>query len=249
MRLLIVSFIMVLGACSTNTLKTNFGTQNPMGHAKWTTLLQQFVNEKGQVDYSGFVNSKALLQVYLDELIKNKPTGNWSKNAQIAYWINLYNAFTIKLVTDNYPVESIKDIKKGLPFINSVWDIKLIDFGNEKIDLNHVEHSILRKHFEEPRIHFAINCASFSCPRLLNEAYTAEKLEQQLALMTKDFLGDTEKNKITVNEIKLSKIFNWFKGDFTKNGSLIDFLNKYAPAAISESAKVSYLDYDWSLNE
>lgn len=249
MRLLIVSFILILGACSTNTLKTNFGTQNPTDHAKWTNLLQQYVNEKGQVDYSGFVNSKALLQIYLDELVKNKPADNWSKNAQIAYWINLYNAFTIKLVADNYPVESIKAIKNGLPFINSVWDIKLIDFGNEKIDLNHVEHSILRKHFDEPRIHFAINCASFSCPRLLNEAYTAGKLEQQLALMTKDFLGDTEKNKITINEIKLSKIFNWFKGDFTKNGSLIDFLNKYAPITINESAKVSFLDYDWSLNE
>ncbi len=229
--------------------KIQYGKANPVNHQTWDDLLQKHVTEQGNVNYKGFIADTVLLNQYLNQLTKNKPTNNWSEKAQLAYWINVYNAFTVKLIVDNYPLASIKDIKKGIPFISSVWDIKFIEFDEETIDLNKVEHGILRKQFNEPRIHFAINCASFSCPRLLNKAYTAEKLEQQLTFMTKDFLNDPKRNRLTEKEVQLSKIFSWFKGDFTKQGTLVEFLNQYAPVKIADNANISHLDYNWQLNE
>ena len=102
---------------------------------------------------------------------------------------------------------------------------------------------------EEPRIHFAINCASFSCPRLFNGAYTASQMEEQLQKATIEFINDPSKNKIEKNKVQLSKIFRWFKGDFTKNGSLIDYVNRYSDIEISKTSKIGYLMYDWGLNE
>ena len=116
------------------------------------------------------------------------------------------------------------------------------------MSLNQIEHDILRK-MKEPRIHFAIVCASKSCPKLLNEAYTPSKLDLQLTLATEEFLSDETKNNLAANNIQISKIFKWFSEDFTTNGSLIDFLNLYASIEISQNAKKSYLDYNWDLNE
>jgi len=253
---LLMACCICIFACNTQTPKTlktpnqvQYGNKNPLNHQIWTDLLQKHVSSKGKVNYQGFVADTTLLQHYLNQLTQNKPTNSWSKNAQLAYWINVYNAFTVKLIVDNYPVASIKDIKKGIPFISTVWDIKFIEFENETIDLNKVEHGILRKKFDEPRIHFAVNCASFSCPRLLNEAFVAEKLEQQLSQMTIHFLNDHEKNRFTKNEIQLSKIFKWFRSDFTKQGSLIKFLNQYAPVKIDINANINYLNYNWQLND
>jgi len=247
-----VLLINTLLFCNCNNqykLKNNFGNENPIEHTEWTALLQQYVNKEGMVNYKGFIKDSMKLNNYLKILTSNIPNNNWSKNAQLAYWINVYNAFTVKLVADNYPIESIKDIKKGIPFISSVWDVKFIPINNELIDLNEVEHGILRKQFNEPRIHFAINCASISCPPLLNEAYGAESLEAQLAKMSKAFLTDKNRNIITENELQLSKIFNWFKGDFVKEQSLIEFLNLYAPIKISNNATIEHLPYNWQLNE
>jgi len=176
--LVLCGYLVCMLACNSSAPSiVNYGQDNPINHQAWTNLLQKHVSQKGNVNYSGFVTDKAELEKYLNHLTQNKPTNSWSEKAQLAYWINVYNAFTVKLIVDNYPVASIKDIKKGIPFISTVWDIKFIEFNNETIDLNKVEHGILRKQFDEPRIHFAINCASFSCPRLLNEAYTAEKYQ------------------------------------------------------------------------
>jgi len=248
--LILNCYLLCMLACnSSESSKLEYGQSNPVDHQAWTSLLQKHVSPKGNVNYASFVTDKAQLEKYLNQLTQNKPNNNWSEKAQLAYWINVYNAFTVKLIVDNYPVASIKDIKKGIPFISTVWDIKFIEFEDETMDLNKVEHGILRKQFDEPRIHFAVNCASFSCPRLLNEAYTAEKLEAQLAQMTKDFLSDTQKNQLSENEIKLSKIFKWFKGDFTKQGTLIEFLNQYASVKIAPDANISHLDYSWDLNE
>jgi len=107
----------------------------------------------------------------------------------------------------------------------------------------------LRKEFEEPRIHFAINCASVSCAPLLNEAFVASKIDAQLEKVAKTFVNDKTRNKIAANTVQISSLFSWFKGDFTKNGSVIDFLNKYSSVKISPNAKVSHLDYNWNLNE
>jgi hypothetical protein len=115
-------------------------------------------------------------------------------------------------------------------------------------DLSTIEHKILRKDFEEPRIHFAIVCASKSCPRLLNEAYEPEKLEEQLSLQARNFVDDNSKNEIETMEIRISSIFKWFKKDFTRNGSIQEFVSSYSERDFSNSSKVKYLHYDWSLN-
>lgn len=212
-----------------------------MSHDKWNALLQKNVSKSGNVNYKAFQKDSKELQAYLTELSANVPTKSWSKNATLAYWINAYNAYTVKLILDNYPTKSIKDI-------NDPWGKKFISLGNKKYSLEQIEHEILRK-MEEPRIHFAINCASFSCPNLLNEAYTEAKLEKQLVAVSKSFINDKTKNTITANKIEISKIFDWFSGDFKKKGSVIDFLNQYSTVKISSKANVNYKDYNWSLNE
>ena len=218
-------------------------------HDMWDSLLQKHVNEIGLVDYEGFVQDKAALETYLDKLSMNPPEGaQWTEVDKLAYWINAYNAFTVKLIVDNYPTSSIKDIKKGIPFINSVWDIKFFQIANLKMDLTTIEHGILRKVFDEPRIHFAINCASMSCPNLYDQAYTSDKLNEQLDFVTRQFINDQNKNVLSPDKIQISKIFAWFKSDFTENGSLIDFINRYSVIKISSSATIDHLDYDWSLN-
>jgi hypothetical protein len=222
----------------------------PISHELWDSLVQKYVSEDGKVNYKGFIQDSVLFNSYLSLLKNNHPNDkNWSKKEQLAYWINAYNAFTVKLIVDHYPVKSIKNIKNGLPFINSVWDIKFIKIEGATYDLNNLEHSILRSKFDEPRSHFAINCASVSCPNLRNEAYTAALLEDQLTEQAKLFLNNPVKNKISADKIELSKIFSWFRKDFKKKGSLIDFLNNYAPVKINKNAEIDYLDYDWNLNE
>jgi len=230
-------------------LFTFLGDINPVQHGEWDALVKKHVAQDGMVDYAGFVKDKKVLQHYLDYLSTHQPTAKWSKSEKLAYWINVYNAFTVKLIVDHYPVKSIKDIKKGIPFINSVWDIPFIPMGKEKVDLNYIEHSILRKEFKDPRIHAAINCASFSCPLLRNEAYTAHQIDEQLEDAMRKFVNDSQRNQVDKSSVKISKIFSWFSGDFRLNGaSVIDYLNKYAKKSIDSNAKMDYLDYDWELN-
>lgn len=226
------------------------GNADPISHAQWDALLQKHVRSDGLVDYKGFLSDSTALNEYLDLLSKYHPNDdNWSSDEQIAYWINAYNAFTIKLITDHYPVKSIKDIKSGIAFVNSVWDIKFINIESRTYDLNEIEHGILRRYFDEPRIHFAINCASISCPKLQRYAFTAEHLDAQLTATAKEFLADPDKNIIRSGDIHISPIFNWFRKDFVKNGNLINFLNQYSPIIINENAKVRNTEYDWALND
>jgi len=154
-------------------------------------------------------------------------------------------------VLRHYPVKSIKDIgsKVQIPFVNSCWDIAFIPIRDKRMTLNEIEHQILRKKFKEPRIHFAIVCASVSCPRLRNEAYMANTLNQQLDNQARTFINDSSRNQIQANKIKISKIFSWFKGDFTRNQPFLNYLNQYSSVKINSNAKISYLDYNWNLNE
>lgn len=147
----------------------------------------------------------------------------------------------MKLILDNYPVKNIKDIKKP-------WDQEFIVLEKRAYSLGEIEHKILRK-MNEPRIHFAINCASYSCPNLLNEAFTEAKIEKQLEQSTMSFINDTTKNYITKDNIEISKIFDWFSGDFIKEGNLIDFLNRYSTVKINLNAKIKFKDYNWNLND
>ena len=216
--------------------------QNEHGqHDQWDILLQKHVSPSGDVDYSGFKEDIELLEEYLSVLSENAPNENAPREAKLVYYINLYNAATVKLILDHYPVKSIKDI-------NNPWDIKWVKVGDKLTSLGAIEHKILRK-LDEPRIHFAINCASYSCPKLLNRAYTSDNLEDLLQEATIDFVNDPDKNRISESSIQLSKIFKWFKSDFTKKGSLTDFINIYSDISIKSGMKVQFIEYDWSLNE
>ena len=218
-------------------------------HEKWTTLLEKHVNENGDVDYKGFVKDSVALNEYLQQLAKHSVNDAWSYNEKKAYWINAYNAFTVKLIADNYPVKSIKDLGGSIYKVNTPWDIKFIKLGDKTYDLNNIEHSILRKDFTDPKIHAAVNCASISCPKLRTEAYIAEKLESQMEDQMRSFINNADKNTIGKNEVKISPIFKWFSGDFTEEGDIIDYLNKYAKVKISAKADINYTDYNWNLNE
>lgn len=210
-------------------------------HSIWNELLKKYVSEKGNVNYKGFKKDKSILISYLTALSEKTPEDTWTKEDKLAYWINAYNAFTVKLIVDRYPLKSIKDIE-------SPWDFRFIKLGEKWYTLNDIEHKILRK-MNDPRIHFGIVCASFSCPKLQNEAYVAATINVQLNKVTKNFLSDTSRNNLSENSIQLSKIFKWFSKDFKKDGSLIDFLNKYSEITISQKAKKSFKDYNWNLNE
>jgi len=247
--LVIITSIFILAGCM--SISAEKAGTNPPSHRPFDALIKQYVDAQGGVDYAGFQRDSSRLIQYLDLLGKNPPNKeNWTTSDELAYWINVYNAFTIKLIIDYYPLESIKDIgsKIQVPFVNTPWDIKFIDINGEMLSLNNVEHNILRKNYEEPRIHFAIVCASYSCPSLRAEAFTGEKLDAQLTEQAQLFLDDPTKNVIATDKIKISRLFSWFKGDFTKDGSLIDFINRYAAVKIDRKAKASYMDYDWSLN-
>lgn len=221
-----------------NSIDTSSKKFNHMG---WTNLLQKHVTNQGLVDYKGFKTNKKSLQDYLTTLNNHLPVATSTKEYTLAFWINAYNAMTVDLIIRNYPLKSIKDIKNP-------WEQHLWKLGGKWYSLNEIEHQILRK-MKEPRIHFAIVCASYSCPKLLNEAYSASALEPQLNKATKGFLLDKERNNISQNKIEVSKIFKWFAKDFKSEDTLIDFLNKYSEINISKSAKKSYKDYNWNLNE
>lgn len=210
-------------------------------HQPWNKLLSRYVNDKGDVDYKSFKSNIGGLEDYLTHLAENSPKKSWSKNDKLAYYINLYNAATVKLILDNYPTKSVKDIKNP-------WGKDWVKTGDGLLSLGDIEHKILRK-MNEPRIHFAINCASFSCPKLLNKAFTADKMETQLQETTFDFINDTTRNIISKEKMQLSNIFKWYKKDFTENGSLIDYIKPYTKAGIDNNTDIDYLKYDWSLNE
>jgi Protein of unknown function, DUF547 len=245
-------FTLIIGFVCSNCRSIKRDTDSrPVTHEKWDALLKKHVNNDGWVNYKGFLADSAALNIYLRLLETSHPSDkNWSRNEQMAYWINAYNAYTVQLIVRNYPVESIKDIKKGVAFINSVWDMKFIKIQGYTYDLNNIEHNILRPVFKDARVHAAVNCASYSCPKLLNEAFTAEKLESQLDMSMRGFVNDPVRNRISTEKAEISEIFKWFKGDFERDaGSVRQFLARYATAKVTDKTDISHIDYDWRLNE
>ncbi|OIP84931.1 MAG: hypothetical protein AUK44_00985 [Porphyromonadaceae bacterium CG2_30_38_12] len=213
-----------------------------VSHEKWDAFLKNHVNAVGQVNYKEIKKNSAELEGYLKVLESAQPTKSWTKNESKAYWINAYNAFTVKLIVDNYPLKSIKDI-------GSPWDKKFIKLANKIYTLNDIENKILRPQYQDARIHFAIVCAAKSCPILRNKAYFPATLDKQLDESAKLFLSDTSRNKISVSKIEISEIFTWFNSDFTKNMKLIAYLNQFSPVKIASNAKITNITYNWTLNE
>jgi len=208
-------------------------------YEQYSDLLQKNVHD-GRVDYKNILTSKSLTKS-LDELnISREYFDTFDDQEKIAYVINLYNLYTIKLIVDNYPVKSIKDLDKP-------WDSKIVPFQGEQVSLNHLEHKVLRGKFDEPKIHFALVCASIGCPNISNEPFTGDRLDIQLTNAAISFLQDETKNKIQGKKLHLSKIFKWYGKDFkNRYGSYKNFIMK--TMSLEGSRKVTFLDYDWNLN-
>jgi hypothetical protein len=234
----------------------SIGQSKAPTHQQYHKLLRKNVSSDGRVNYPGFIRDSLELNQYLKTLASNPPNEkSWTKNEQMAYWINAYNAFTIQLIIKYYPLKSIQDIGSSIQvsFVNTPWDIKFITIGKDRMDLNNIEHGILRQKFSDPRIHMALVCASKSCPRLLNEAYEPERLDEQLNAQSVTFINDNSRNKLAVQHAELSMIFKWYAADFNKNGpdmsGLVSFLNKYSRIKLKPDTRITYLQYDWTLNE
>jgi hypothetical protein len=223
-------------------------------HAQFTDVLAGHVSD-GLVNYQKLAKDPGKLGSYLESLtrVSRQEFDRWSKPQKIAFLVNLYNAQTLKLVKDHYPVGSIKDIGG----FRGPFKLKIIRLWGSLMSLDDVEHGILRAEFHEPRIHFALVCAARSCPNLRSEAYQAARLGLQFDDQLQSFLRDESKNQIFKGKdvIYLSQIFDWFEDDFAAaSGSVTNFLIPYLPpekvaAARSGKLRVKYVKYDWSLND
>ncbi len=228
------------------------------------SVLADHVTDQGLVNYLSMLDD-GRLDEYLARAAE-VDTSRLGRDAEIAFWINLYNAGTLKLIVDHYPVKSIRRITPvripgvsiALPKINSPWKKKFLRFGDGDLSLDYVEHQILRKKFDEPRIHFAIVCAAMSCPKLRSEAFRGGELDAQLQDQGVDFLNDSAKNRIPSKEgeIKISKIFKWFRSDFGDSADEVQtFISRFVlDSEIREKLKngeyrVRYLKYNWRLNK
>jgi Protein of unknown function, DUF547 len=218
-------------------------------HSLYAELLEKYV-KNGVVDYAGFKKEETQLNQYLGTLEKTDVKAV-PRNEQFAFYINAYNAWTIKLILTGYPgVKSIKDLGS---FFKSPWKKKIARIDGNVITLDDIEHNILRPRFRDPRVHFAINCAAKSCPPLRSGPYRGDELDQQLNEMTSAFINDPSRNRLEGNKLYVSKIFDWFEEDF--KGDIPGFFLKYAKGdlkerleAKGEKIRVEYLDYNWALN-
>lgn len=219
-------------------------------HEKWDQLTKKYVTDDGFVNYKGFTKDSTKLNSYLNDLSNNHPNDKWTSGEKKAFWINAYNAFTIQLIIRNYPVKSIQDLGGSIYRVNTTWDIKFIKICDQTYDLNNIEHNILRKEWDDARVHAVVNCASVSCPALRKGAFTGDKVEEQMDEQMKSFINDKTKNTITEDKAEVSSLFKWFSGDFKNNApSVIAYINKYSKVKIKPGTELVYKDYDWSLNE
>ncbi len=222
-----------------------FSSEQP-DHSIWDRLLQEYVSSTGKVNYKQIKLHTDSLDAYLKELIEHGPQADWTKTQRKAYYINGYNAYCIKFVLLKYPVASVNDC---IFSSKEIWDFKMVKLGETTITLRYLENEILRV-MGDPRIHFGINCASVSCPKLINRAYTSDNLSNLLDNMATGFINDPTKNVITAKKMQLSKIFEWYRADFETDGqTLVDYINKYSKVKAEANAKIEFLDYNWALNE
>ncbi len=222
-------------------------------HNQWGELLAKYVVD-GIVDYQGIKKDEDILDTYLEKLNKTD-IKQLSQDEQLALYINAYNACTIKLILDNFhndnPVSSIKRI--GF-FFSGPWDISFCAIGGTTYTLDHIEHTSIRPVYKDPRVHFAVNCASKSCPPLISVPYQADIIDQQLTQNTVAFVNNSKRNYLHEETLYVSKIFKWFGEDFEEG--VVPFFIKYGHEKMKKkleskkgNIRVEYLNYDWSLND
>ncbi len=240
-------------------------------HRIWDGLVNKHVHmirdgQASEVDYRAFLQKHQELRTYLSQLsaVKAREFATWTKTEQLAFLINAYNAYTIELILTRYPkLDSIKDLGS---FLRSPWKKEFVPLLGEMRSLDDIEHGMIREKgvYNEPRIHFAVNCASIGCPALLNEAFTSGKLAQQLEKVTRAFLADRTRNRYNAKTgtVEISQIFDWYREDFESGWhgwhSLDQFLAQYADSltdtttaknkVVAGGAKIKFIDYDWKLN-
>jgi Protein of unknown function, DUF547 len=272
------SIVLFFAALFTTTLMMNASAQSfDHSHAAFSTLLKKHVvvvegGKTSKVNYVEFGKDRAALKSYLESVSKvsDAEFNGWTKPQRMAFLINAYNGFTLELILQNYPTKSIKDI--GGTFDNR-WKRKFFKLFGQDSYLDKIEHETLRKPgaYDEPRVHFAVNCASIGCPSLREEAFTADKLDKQLEEQAVRFLSDRSRNRYDAKSDKLevSMIFKWFKEDWESGykgfdgktpaiKTREDYFARYAklladaPADQQKiadgKAAISFLDYDWSIN-
>lgn len=239
-------------------------------HGAWDRLLRTHVQEidqgrKTAVDYEEMAADRGRLQDYLSSLaeVSRSRFDSWERDAQLAFLINAYNAWTVELILQHYPgIDSIRDIG-FLP--GAAWRRDIVELFGRQVSLDEVEHEMIRQwpQFREPRIHFAVNCAAIGCPALRGEAYTGQHLEQQLQESTRGFLADRDRNWLEGETLYLSRLFDWYEEDFQQGwqgiDSVADFIARYADhlglrqsrleALRAGDIRIRYSRYDWGLND
>ena len=235
------------------------GRSDAVSHAAFDRLLRRYVDTTGAVDYAGLQENRAdVLRPYLDQLASADLSGR-SRDARLAFWINAYNALTLKLIVDHYPIQNIWAITPGPPEPkdDSPFQIGVGTVADTMRTLDEIEHEIIRERFDEPRIHFALVCAAASCPRLRREAYTAPRLDAQLNDQARTFLRDPTKNRIPAGDdrVALSRILKWYGDDFGPTPEALQrALAPYIDGPVGERLShgdytVDYMPYDWALND
>ncbi|MEM7506455.1 MAG: DUF547 domain-containing protein [Pseudomonadota bacterium] len=232
------------------------GSTQTVDHSAWDSFLAQYLSEGAdginRVAYGKVTAADvAAVDAYIATLQAVDPVA-LNRAEQLAYWINLYNAQTVALILANRPVESIRDLGEGL-FAVGPWDKKLVTVKGRELSLNDIEHGIVRPVFNEPRIHYALNCAALSCPDLGKKAYRGATLDKTLAEAERSYVNDPRGVRLVNGQLVLSSIYNWFREDFGANeAAVIQRLSKYATgdakAALDGRSKVDDYAYDWSLN-
>ncbi len=231
-------------------------SEQVLDHARWQLVLDQYLvtDDPSGVHLFRYGDvqpeQRRILDEYLERMQATDPRF-LQRDEQLAYWINLYNALTVALVLDHYPVKSIRRIRPHL-FAFGPWDMDVATVAGQDLTLNDIEHRILRPLFRDPRIHFAVNCASIGCPNLSAAAFTGANVQSQLQALTTRFLAHPRGLEWRGDGLFLSSIFNWFADDFGGEAGLLAFLARHAPAAARKPlagyrGRIEY-GYDWRLN-
>ena len=234
------------------------GATLTIDHSTWTKLLQTYVKPRAdglnRVDYAGFkAEGRPALSAYLAQLQAVDPAA-LDKPEQFAFWANLYNAKTIDVVLEAYPVASIKNIKFGNILASGPWSNKVLRVSGTELSLDDIEHNILRPYFKDARVHYAVNCASVGCPNLGTEAFAGARLSEQLDAAARAFVNHPRGFKAVGGRVEASKIYSWFMKDFGKSDAdVLAHARAYASPplanALRQATAINGFDYDWSLND